>query len=189
MPSYREKNFHCGLVSFLLLAACATSDTLRESAAIRTAGTSLDDRAIERYMRREIIALGDQRPLRIKVRVFNGAVLLVGETETNYAKAYLEERARRRKAVRRVFNRINFEDPISKYSSLEDFLLMSRVHFALGGLEELNDSDLSYLVDRQRIYLMGIVTAAQADIAIKRLSAIEGVAAVVVAFEYLEEPR
>lgn len=168
-----------------LLCGCVTVP--QENLSVRSVGTSVDDKTTERYLRREIIALGDQRPLRVKVRVFNSSVLLVGEVERLYAKSFLENKAARLREVRRVFNRISVINPLPKYNGFDDLLLAGRVRFALAAMEELDNIDMDYLVDRRYIYLLGIVTPKQAQLAIDRMALIDGVDSIVVAFDYLEE--
>ena len=181
----RRTKICIGFFTVLLTTACAHISPPNENDFIRTAGTNLDDRTLERYMRREIIALGDQRPLRIKVMVYDGVVLFVGDAETKYPSSHLREQAGRLRAVKRVFDRISVENPLRNHSPFEDLLLAGRVRFALVALEELDNAEIEYLVDKKRIYLMGTVTTSQADIVIKRMSALKGVDAVVVAFEFV----
>jgi len=181
----RDRKRTFSLILAMVLTGCASVP--QEDESFRSIGTSVDDRTTERYLRREIIALGDQRPLRVKVRVFNGSVLLVGEVERFYAKNYLQNKAEALREVNRIFNRISVVGTLPKYQGLDDLLLAGRVRFALAAIEEFDNVDMDYLVDRSSIYLMGIVTPKKAQIAIDRLALIEGVGSIVVAFDYLEE--
>ena len=183
MLSYRKKAFCCFLTGLLL--SCAS--LAPHNVPVRSAGTSLDDKTTERHLRREIISLAGQKPLRVKVEVFNRVVLLVGEVETGSAKNFLEERAARLRETSKVFNQIEVQSPLPKYNGFNDLLLAGRLRFALAAMEEFDDIDMSYLVDRRKIYLLGIVTPSQAELAIDRLSRLEGVESIVVAYEYRSE--
>ena len=176
------KKVFCLLLTIPLLSCAAPAP---HHVPVRSAGTSLDDRTIERRLRREIIVLGDQTPLRVKVEVFNGVVLLMGEVETIAAKNFLENKAARLRETDKVFNRIEVTKPLPRYGGFRDLLLAGRVHFALTSIKELNDIDMTYIVDRRRIYLLGIVTPAQAELTIDRLSQLAGVDTIVAAYEYL----
>ncbi len=181
----RDRKRTFSLILAMVLGGCASVP--QEDQSFRSVGTTVDDRTTERYLRREIIALGDQRPLRVKVRVFNGSVLLVGEVERLYARDYLQNKADRLRQVNRVLNRISVVDKLPKYQGVDDLLLAGRVRFALAAIEELDNVDMDYLVDRTNIYLLGIVTPKQGRIVVDRLALIEGVGSIVVAFDYLEQ--
>ena len=169
-----------------LLAGCAvTAVSTLENPTTRTSGAALDDQATETVLRRMIIAQGDKRPLRVKVKAFNRYVLLVGEVENDAIAQSLEVRAARLKGVRRVFNRLAVHKPLPSYKGFDDLLLTTRVALAFTGTKELNDVQIERIVDRGRIYLMGLTTTQQADLAVETLSRVNGVKEIITLFEYL----
>ena len=169
-----------------LLAGCAnTAIKTLEDPSTRSRGTVVDDQTTETALRRMIIAEGDKRPLRVKVKVFNRYVLLVGEVENLAIAQSFEVKAARFLGVRRVFNRLIVENPLPSYKGFDDLLLNARVTLALSGTKELNDARIERIVDRNRVYLMGLTTEEQADLAVERLSRVNGVKEIITLFEYL----
>ncbi len=173
-----------GLALCILLIGCAGVSNLQDPA-VRSGGVTVDDRASESLLRRHIIAEGDKHPLRVKVKVFNRYILLVGETETLAVSESLEVKAAQLKGVRRIFNRLKVENPLPNYKGFEDLILNTRVGFSIKSIQELDGVQIEYITDRNRIYLMGLVTPEQANITTNALSKIKGVQEVITLFEYL----
>lgn len=168
------------------LAVNSNLSSNKEEQPFRTSSVVAEDIKNENALRRDIIILGDKNPLRVKVRVFNNRVLLVGEVE-NYAIAEkLEIKAARKKNIKKVFNRINSIKPIPPYKALSDLLLQARIGFSMAGVKEFDATRINYLVDRGRVYLMGLVYREEAQIMIERFSRIEGVKEVLVLFIYID---
>ena len=57
--------------------------------------------------------------------------------------------------------------------------------FALARAGDIDTGRIEYLVDRERVFLMGLVTQKEADLLIDVLRQVSGVKEVVVAFNYI----
>lgn len=181
------------LVSLLvLMMACSsvpedrsTSDVSKLLEDIKTTITPEDTRK-ERIIKNEIIALGDKTPLRVRAKVFNDQALLVGETLNQATREKLEVIAIRKAKVKKIFNQIEVKNPLPSYKPFADIILNTRVRFALAGVQELDVTNVKFLVDRGKIFLMGLLTEDEANIVVARLRQVTGVKEVIVVFNYID---
>ena len=172
---------------FSILTACSSvPESVSEDYTRRPLEVVSDDRRKERVIKNEIIALGDKVPLRVQVRVFNDQALLVGEVETFATRERLEVIAARKAGVRRIFNRLEVTKPLPSYKGFADILLRTKVSFAMAGVKELDTTRIKFLVDRERIFLLGLVTQQESDLLVGRLGRISGVKEIVAAFNYID---
>ena len=171
-----------------MLTACANQPQLSSfqdpNTEISLSATS-DDRQKERIIRNQIIALGDKTPLRAQVRVYKNQAVLIGEVLNQGTMERLEVVAVRQAKVKKVFNLLTVVNPLPEYKGFSDLLLKTRVSFALAGVKELDTTRIDALIDRQRILLLGAVTAEEANILVERLRRVTGVEEIIVVFDYI----
>lgn len=186
-----QKSYVLRSVCILLLltvGACATKPQLssfRDANKEISLSVTSADREKERSIRNNIIAVGDKTPLRVRVRVYNSQAVLVGEVLNQATKENLEVSAVRNAKVTKVFNLLDVATPLPEYKGFSDLLLKTRVSFAMAGVKELDTTRIETIVDRQRIFLMGAVTAGEANILVERLRRVTGVKEIVVVFHYI----
>ena len=183
-PSKAAYVFLAALI--IMLTSCATTPKeAGSSSRERTLTVTRSDQDKEQKIKTEIITLGDKTPLRAQVKVFNNQVLLVGEVTNLAVKQQLEVTAARTGKVSRVFNRLTVVNPLPQDGGFSDLLLKARVVFALARAGDIDTGRIEYLVDRERVFLMGLVTQKEADLLIDVLRQVSGVKEVVVAFNYI----
>ncbi len=186
-----HKHLLCGISLLIILAvgSCATISPKLSSFRSQDAEISLsvtsEDRQKERIIRNQIISLGDKTSLRAQVKVHNNQAILVGEVLNKATKESLEVSAIRNAKVDKVFNLIDVSNPLPEYKGFTDLLLKTKVAFAMAGVKELDTTRVETVVDRQRIFLMGVVTEDEASIMVERLRRISGVKEIVVVFKYI----
>ncbi len=165
-----------------------TAGTLAVAHDRRTPGTILEDETIEL---KAYSAIGDDPGLEdqahVRVTSYNMVVLLTGEAPT----ASLRERAERLVAavprVRRVYNEIRVEPPSSFSTRTRDAWLAAKVKVRLFDvdLEDFDPLRVKVISSHGTVYLMGLLTRAEADAVVEVVRTTGGVEKVVKLFEYL----
>lgn len=121
----------------------------------------------------------------ITVATFNQIVLMAGQAPT----AELRDRAYQLVAstsprAKRIYNEITVEPPISKTAAANDTWLTTKIKTAMLAEKGLSSSQIKVVTENKSVYLMGLVTRKQADLAAEVASQVSGVERVVKIFEY-----
>ncbi len=181
------------LLPLLLLQGCATAVITGAAAGAsvaydrRTTGTIIDDQGIELkaanalYQDKEIY---DQS--HINVTSYNGTVLLSGETLTEELKQKVYDRVRTIPKVRSIHNELLIAAPSGIPSRSSDTWITSKVLAKLTAKEGVDPLYIKVVTENGTVYLMGLVTRAEAANAVSVASRAAGVQRVVKIFEYLD---
>jgi osmotically-inducible protein OsmY len=150
----------------------------------RTTGVYIEDEAIEwRGMR----ALNDRiqsENWHINVTSFNRRVLLTGEVENEQMKIDAENAVRTAKEVKDVVNELAIKDPSRVYRRGNDTAITGAVKSRFIGNSKFSPIHVKVVTEANVVYLMGIVTQAEADAAVEIARTTRGVSKVVRVFEY-----
>jgi osmotically-inducible protein OsmY len=150
----------------------------------RTSGAQLDDETIEvRAASRLKDALGDR--VHINVSSYNRQVLLTGEAPTEAMKQQAEQVVSRVENVRGLVNDIAVMAPTSLTQRSNDTLITGKVRASFVDASDLQTSAFRVVTERGNVYLMGRVSAREADRATAIARQISGVQRVVRIFEVL----
>lgn len=122
---------------------------------------------------------------RLSVMTFNHAVLIVGQAPSSYLKNLAENLVRSVPKVNRVYNEITVEKPASAIAGTNDTWLTTKVKSALLAEKGLNSAQIKILTENGVVYMMGLVTRNQADLATDCVQKVAGVQKIVKLFEYL----
>lgn len=171
------------LLAAALLAGCFVHDR-------RSFGNVVDDQNLELSI---IESINKDKELALKnhveVLVYNGVVLLIGETSTEELRARAEEKARGYQGVRRVVNEITVGPRISFSTTSSDKLVSSRVKTGLLDIVDIKGFDPSRVnvtTENGVVYLMGLVTQQESERAVEIARTTPGVDRVVKVFEYTD---
>lgn len=155
----------------------------------RTTGEVVEDKAIKG---RVISALHDDEELykdsHINVAVFNGWVLLSGETPTEAFRTRAGDIARKQDKVRRLFNELTIAAPSSMMTRSSDAWITTKVKSSLLGLDikGFDPTRVTVVTENGTVFLLGLVYHKEADAAVARTQEVAGVQRVVKLFEYLD---
>lgn len=165
----------------------ATSDgPIEETPGKRTLGAAIDDQIIETKSRVNIRAAHkDLENARVDAVSYNGIVLLIGQVPTEAARKLAAETAAQIKRVRRVHNELVVTGKISFLARSNDAWLSTKVKSKLALSDDLDSGRIVVVTENGVVYLLGIVTAREADIATELVRQTNGVQRVVRVFEYL----
>jgi len=149
----------------------------------RTSGTYIEDETIEwkvvNLMRNDF---GSEH---INATSFNRRVLLTGEAHTEEIKKRAEDAVRRIPNVKEVTNELQVAGVSSFASRGGDSLVTSNVKARMVNNGRFSPTHVKVLTESGVVYLMGLVTPAEADAAVEIARTTSGVARVVKVFEYL----
>lgn len=125
------------------------------------------------------------RDSRILVSSFNQVVLLVGQTPTASLRVVAEKIARSTPRVRRVYNEVSVDYPVPLSQRTMDTWITGQVRSLMLTKKGLESGSIRIVTENAVVYLMGIVTHEQADLAVSVARQIDGVHKVVKVFQYI----
>jgi osmotically-inducible protein OsmY len=120
----------------------------------------------------------------IIVAVFNHVVLLTGQSPTEEMRSDIERFARNTPRVNRIYDEITVSGPTSHLTRSSDAWITTKVRGAMLGIRDLNSTQFKVVTENGVVYLMGVVTHEQADLAVDSARHVVGVQKVVKVFEY-----
>lgn len=122
---------------------------------------------------------------RILISSFNGIVLLVGQTPTASLRVVAEKEALAAPNVRRVYNEITIDYPLSLTKRSKDSLITAEVRSKMLAQKGLESGSIRIVTENGIVYLMGIMTQEQANLAVNVARKVSGVNKVVKIFQYI----
>ncbi len=193
----------CKLKMVALAVACGATLTQTQGCAVgaatgaatgalvaydrRTTGTVIDDQLIEFKV---IDALRQDDELWSQVHLnatsFNNAVLLTGEAPSEELRSRLEPMVARIPKVSRVHNEVVIAAPSSMLSRSSDTWVTGKVKTNLLTETKIEGARVKVVTENGTVYLMGLVTRAEADAATDIARKVSGVQRVVKVFEYID---
>lgn len=149
----------------------------------RTTGVQVDDEGIElRSTNRISERFGDK--VHVNVTSFNRSVLVTGEVPNAAAKAEIEKLIQGVPSVRGVTNDLQVAGGASLTSRASDSTITGKVKARLFDSGKLNAVHVKVVTEASVVYLLGIVTEAEASVAVDVARTTGGVRKVVKVFDY-----
>jgi osmotically-inducible protein OsmY len=149
----------------------------------RTTGMYIEDEAIEWKVLARM--RGDFPGAHVNATSYNRRVLLTGEAPAEDVKKKIEEEVRRIENVREVTNELQVAGASSLASRGNDALVTSNVKARMVNNGRFSPSHVKVLTEQGVVYLMGLVSPAEAEAAVEIARTTSGVSRVVKVFEYL----
>jgi osmotically-inducible protein OsmY len=149
----------------------------------RTTGVYVEDENIEwKFVAR---MKDDATGSHVNATSFNRRVLLTGETPTETTKKHIEEIARSIPSVRDVVNELQIAGASSMTARGNDGLITSNVKARMVNNPRFSPTNIKVVTEANVVYLMGLVTPAEAEAAVEVARTTSGVSRVVKVFEYI----
>ncbi len=141
----------------------------------RTIGEQVEDKSIELKIGGQFRAnFGDA--VRSTVTVYDGVVLLTGDTISVEFKNRATEIARKVENVKSVSNQLDVVKQLAPFSVVSnDIWITSKVMTILATTKDIPSRTIVVTTDRSVVYLMGLVTQQEGDLAAKAASQVSGV--------------
>lgn len=156
----------------------------------RTTGTVLDDQGIEvRVIDHIYAAEGFEGGDHVKVEVYQGVVLLVGEVTSEEKKALAGTRAGEVDNVERVVNELQVDTSASVGERLDNTWLTTKVNTVLikeNPVPGFDATRIKVVSSQNSIYLMGLVTREEGEAVAEVARNVGGVEKVVKVFSYMD---
>lgn len=177
----------------LCLTGCATlvapwsAEPMDQDHGERTFGAVIEDQAIETKVRVNIKRRGE--PLstqRIVVVSFNGHVLLAGQTTSEDLRKQAEELAAAVRHVERVHNELVVVGSSSSLARMNDGWLTFKTKTRLAFTKGVRASRTKVVTENGIVYLLGLMTKAEADLVVKAVQKVYGVQKIVRIIEYID---
>ena len=121
----------------------------------------------------------------VSVTIWNAVVLLTGEVPDQQAIDRILDIAKSHHYTRQVVNRIELAGRTNMASRVNDSWLTGRVKTALVVSGTVDPTRFKVVTERANVYLMGLVTSAEATEAVLIVRSVPGVVRVIKVFEYL----
>jgi osmotically-inducible protein OsmY len=149
----------------------------------RTTGIYVEDENIEW----KIVARmkDDATGSHVNATSFNRRVLLTGETPTEATKKQIEDAIRGIASVREVVNELRIGGASSITARGNDALITSNVKARMVNNPKFSPNHVKVVTEANVVYLLGLVTTAEADAAVEVARTTSGVSRVVKVFEYI----
>jgi len=151
----------------------------------RTLGAYIDDNSIELNVRQYMWRNKEIRQqAHLSVTSMNGIVLLTGEALNPEVKNRVINYARGVEGVRQVIDETEIAGKTGLMSRTNDSWLTTKVKTTLYAKTGFDANRVKVVTERGTVYLMGVVTKAEASQAVEVVRHIDGVVRVVKVFEY-----
>nr|WP_314544967.1 BON domain-containing protein [uncultured Massilia sp.] len=152
----------------------------------RTLGAQTEDKAIAVKAESNLGEItGDLG--HVNVNSYNRKVLLTGEVRDEAMKRAVENHVRGVSNVESVINELEIAGPASYTSRSNDALITSKVKLSLADKKTISATSFKVVTERGNVYLMGLVTQREGNIAADVAKGVSGVMRVVKIFEYISE--
>jgi osmotically-inducible protein OsmY len=121
---------------------------------------------------------------RIIVTSYNGVILLAGQTPRAELKQLAEQAAQRVNGVNKIHNELQVGRPTSLLVRSNDSLLTSRIKTQMLADSSVPSARIKVITENGIVYLMGLVTRAEAHNATALVQSVSGVQKIVRLFQY-----
>lgn len=120
----------------------------------------------------------------IEVTVFNHVVLLTGQTPNPEWRQNAGDIAKSVHDVDKVYNQLTVEGPTSSLTRTSDSWITTKIRSQMLAEQNLKSSSIKVVTENGVVYLMGMVSQEQADIAVDIARKVSGVQKVIKIFIY-----
>ncbi|CAI3787223.1 hypothetical protein AHFPHNDE_00880 [Pseudomonas sp. MM227] len=154
----------------------------------RTLGSKIDDSLIETKVSVNIAKanIDLDKNSHVVVTSYNGVVLLAGQTPRADLKALAEQAASEVQRVKKVHNEIQVLAPSSLLARNNDAWLTTKIKTQMLADSAIPGSRIKVVTENGIVYLLGLLTQAEATRATNLVQGVSGVQKIVKLFEYID---
>lgn len=179
---------------FIILNGCAAVVASTAATGVmvaqdrRTTGTIVDDKGIEfKAMQAVHRNLEHDEKSRVSVVSYNNRVLLLGQAPNEQVKSKIEETVKRVAKVKQIHNEMTVGKPAPLISRTSDSYITTKIKSAMVFNKDFNPTRTKVITENGIVYLLGIVTPEEEEIAVDIARHTKGVKKVVKIFEYKDD--
>ena len=192
------KNFRCYVVMLVLLGMISGCGSIMSSAGAgpieedpgeRTFGQQMTDESIETKAKVNINAADEgYDAAHLSVVSFNGFVLLVGQVPSEELKTLATDVVRKIEDVRRIYNELEVREATGAGARTNDTWITTRVKSKLLASSDTPGRRVKVVTENSVVYLMGLLTEAEAERVALKAAEVGSVERVVQLFELIPAP-
>ena len=192
------KNFRCYVVMLVLLGMISGCGSIMSSAGAgpieedpgeRTFGQQMTDESIETKAKVNINAADEgYDSAHLSVVSFNGFVLLVGQVPSEELKTLATDVVRKIEDVRRIYNELEVGEATGAGTRTNDTWITTRVKSKLLASSDTPGRRVKVVTENSVVYLMGLLTEAEAERVALEAAEVGSVERVVQLFELIPAP-
>jgi osmotically-inducible protein OsmY len=150
----------------------------------RGSGLVIDDKSIQSNLSTKYSNSDNFPDSNIYIDVFNKVVLLTGQVKTQEQKDRAEQVARGYPGVIKIYNYLSVRLPSSITARSRDSLITTQLKAQLLSATGIPSNNIKVETTETIVYMMGILTQAQAESATKIAAQVGGVTKVISLFDY-----
>ena len=192
------KNFRCyvGMLTLLgMISGCgsvmssAGAGPIEEDPGERTFGQQMTDESIETKAKVNINAADEgYDSAHLSVVSFNGFVLLVGQVPSEELKTLATDVVRQIEDVRRIYNELEVREATGAGARTNDTWITTQVKSKLLASSDTPGRRVKVVTENSVVYLMGLLTEAEAERVSLEAAEVRSVERVVQLFELIPAP-
>lgn len=154
----------------------------------RTLGSKIDDSLIETKVAVNIAKADPDldRNSHVVVISYNGVVLLAGQTPRADLKNKAEQAAKEVQKVKTVHNELQILQPSSLAARSNDTWLTTKIKSQMLADANVPSTRIKVLTENGIVYMLGLVTKREGDLATQVVQGVDGVQKIVRLFEYID---
>ncbi len=169
------------------ILSASTDEPITQDPGQRTWGAALDDQEIETIAKVNLSKADPQlEQANVHVTSYNGVVLLSGQVSSNKLRQLAGNTVNQLRRVRQVHNELQVSGTTSLLSRSNDSWLTGKVKTRLLSNSELEGGRIKVVSENGTVYLMGLLTRSEAQLAAEIARTTGGVQQVVKAIEYID---
>lgn len=173
-----------GCSSFL---AATSSEPIQEDYGERTWGSFIDDDSIETKASVNLTKASPKlKEAHISVISYNGIVLIVGQVPDQQSKALATQTVQKIRKVRRVHNELSIAGESGSLARSGDSWLTTKTKVRMWFTPDVQSGRIKVVTENGVVYLMGLVSRAEADRVVREVQDSYGVQKIVKIFEYID---
>jgi osmotically-inducible protein OsmY len=152
----------------------------------RTIGSMVDDSAVELKTTGMLTTDPTYKDAHVNVTSVNGILLLSGETPTSEMRDSLLANVRNIPSIRRIVNEVRVAPPSTLSQRSRDAWITGKVKSRLIGTRGLHSSRVTVVTESTSVFLMGLVSQQESELATNAATNVSGIERVVKLFEYVD---
>lgn len=195
MKSHKHVSISSAIIAAVIALSGCTAAVVGTAAVVaidiahdrRTAGNYIDDNTIELTLRQRFLRDPKIRAnTHVSVTSMNGVVLLTGEVPNEDLRELVLAQTRDLNDIRQVLDEMRIAGKSTVGSRMNDTWITSKVKSQLVSKISVEANRTKVVTEYGNVYLMGLVTRDEGDIAAQTARNVAGVSRVVKVFEYIE---
>lgn len=175
------------ILSLTILTLLTGCGTFGSNSNQRTPGVIIDDTVLENLVENEIRKSDPgYKGSHLVIVSYNGLVLLAGQVASEELRQKANTVTQGLRRVRKVHNELTVGGPTSIMARTNDAWLTSKVKSRLIANKEVKGTRIKVQTENGTVFLLGLVSRAQADKAVEVASNVYGLQKIVKVFEYTD---